>query len=107
MKSKQYRQAHMTTALAAAAVSAGDMSTTLAVNQNHKESTSRPKAEHMLREDFEPPNRDYMQQCTAKEKWEAGEREELQSIEKHQVWRKQAPPPDTKILPLKWIYRVK
>jgi hypothetical protein len=96
----------MTTVLAAA-VSAGDMLTTLAIDQIHKESTTKPRAEHMLREDFEPPNREYMQQCAAKDKWEAGEREELQSIEKHQVWRKQAPPPGTKTLPLKWIYRVK
>ena len=48
-----------------------------------------------------------MQQCAYRDKWEAGEQEELRSIEKHAVWRKQVPPPGTKILPLKWIYRVK
>ena len=74
-KSNQHRQAHMTTALAAAVLS-GDMFTTLAVDEIHKESTTKQRAEHMLREDFEPPNREYMQQCAAKDKWEAGEREE-------------------------------
>jgi len=96
----------MTTALAAA-VSSGDMFTNLAVDQIHKESTTKPRSERMQREDFEPPTREYMQQCAYRDKWEAGEQEELRSIEKHAVWRKQAPPPGTKILPLKWIYRVK
>jgi len=105
-KDSSHRQAHMTTALAAAA-SSGDMFTNLAVDQIHKESTTKPRVEHMQREDFEPPTREYMQQCAYRDKWEAGEQEELRSIEKHAVWRKQAPPPGTKILPLKWIYRVK
>ena len=105
-KSSSLRHAHMTTALAAA-VSAGDMFTTLAVDQIHKEQTTRPREEHMLRDDFEPPNREYMQKCAYKDKWIAGEQEELKSIAKHEVWMKKAPPPGTKILPLKWIYRVK
>ena len=99
-KDSSHRQAHMTTALAAA-VSSGDMFTNLAVDQIQKEATTKPRAEHMQREDFEPPTREYMQQCAYKDKWEAGEQEELRSIEKHAVWRKQAPPPGTKILPLK------
>ena len=90
----------MTTALAAA-VSAGDMFTTLAVDQIHKETTTRPREEHMLRDDFEPPNRDYMQKCAYRDKWIAGEQEELKSIVKHEVWMKKTPPPGTKILPLK------
>jgi hypothetical protein len=52
----------MTTTLAAA-VSSGDMFTNLAVDQIHKESTTKPRLEHMQREDFEPPTREYMQQC--------------------------------------------
>ena len=40
----------MTTALAAA-VSSGDMFTNLAVDQIQKEGTTKPRAEHMQRED--------------------------------------------------------
>ena len=90
----------MTTAVAAA-VSAGDMFTTLAVDQMHKEQTTRPREEHMFRDDFEPPNREYMQKCAYKDKWIAGEQEDLKSIAKHEVWMKKTPPPGTKILPLK------
>ena len=75
-KDSLHRQAHMTTALAAA-VSSGDMFTNLAVDQIHKELTTKPRSEHMQREDFEPPTREYMQQCAYKVKWEAGEQEEL------------------------------
>jgi hypothetical protein len=96
----------MTTVLAAA-VSSGDMFTNLAVDQIHKEATTKTREDIMQREDFEPPTRENMQQCAYRDKWEAGEQEELCSIEKHAVWRKQAPSPGTKILPLKWIYRVK
>ena len=88
-KDSSHRQAHMTTALAAA-VSSGDMFTNLAVDQIQKEGTTKPRAEHMQREDFEPPTREYMQQCAFRDKWETGEQEELRSIEKHAVWRKQA-----------------
>jgi hypothetical protein len=96
----------MTTALAEA-VSSDDMFTNLTVDQNYKEATIRPRAEHMQREDFIQPTREFMQQCTYRDKWEAGEQEEVCSIENHAVWRKQAPLSGTKILPLKWIYRVK
>ena len=78
-KDSSHRQAHMTTALAAA-VSSGDMFTNLAVDQINKESTTKPRSEHMQREDFEPPTRGYMQQCAYRDKWEAGEQEELRSI---------------------------
>ena len=60
-----------------------------------------------MRDDFEPPNREYMQKCAYKDEWIAGEQEELKSIAKHEVWMKKTPPPGTKIVPLKWIYRVK
>ena len=39
-------------------------------------------------------------------KWIEGEKEELASIKKSDVWHKVPPPPGT-ILPLKWIYKVK
>ena len=90
-KDSLHRQAHMTTALVAA-VSSGDMFTNLAVDQIHKEATTKPRAEHVQQEDFEPPNREFTQQCAYRDKWEAGEQEELRSIEKHAVWRKQALP---------------
>ena len=105
-KASSHRQAHMTTALAAA-VSSGNMFTNLAVDQIQKETTTKQRAEHMQREDFEPPTREFMQQCAFRDKWEAGEQEELRSIEKDAVWREKPPPPGTKILPLIWIYRAK
>ena len=84
-KDSSHRQAHMTTALAAA-VSSADMFTNLAVDQIHKEATTKPRAENMQRENIEPPTREFMQQCAFREKkWEAGEQEELRSIEKHAV----------------------
>ena len=51
-KDSSHRQAHMTTALAAA-VSSGDMFTNLAVDQIQKEGTTKPRAEHIQREDFD------------------------------------------------------
>ena len=62
----------MTTALAAA-VSSGDMFTNLAVDQIYKEATTKPGVEHMQREDFESPTREFMQQCAFRDKWEAGD----------------------------------
>ena len=74
----------MTTALAEA-VSSGDMFTNLAVDQIHKEETTKPREEHMQREDFEPPTRELMQQCAHRNKWEAEEQVELCFIEKRAV----------------------
>ena len=62
---------------------------------------------HLMRPDFEPANRNQMLECKAWNKWISGEKEELVSIKKNDVWEKVAPPPGTKILPLKWIYKVK
>jgi hypothetical protein len=53
---RKHRQAHMSTALAAA-VASGDMLTRLAVDQIQKEVTAKPTAEHLRRPDFEPANR--------------------------------------------------
>ena len=47
-KDSSHRQVHMTTALAAA-VSSGNMFTNLAVDQNHKIATTKPRAKHMQR----------------------------------------------------------
>jgi hypothetical protein len=66
-KENQNCQAHMTTALAAA-VSSSDIFTTLAVDQIQKKKTIKPREEHIQRDDFEPPNREYMQQCSYREK---------------------------------------
>ena len=56
---RKHRQAHMTTALAAA-VASGDMFTMLAVDHIQKEGTAKPTAEHLRRPDFEPANRKQM-----------------------------------------------
>ena len=56
---RKHRQAHMTTALAAA-VASGDMLTIKAVDQIQKEGTAKPTAEHLRRPDFEPVNRKQM-----------------------------------------------
>ena len=48
-----------------------------------------------------------MVECKDWNKWISGEKEELASIKKNDVWEKVASPPGTNILPLKWIYKVK
>jgi Reverse transcriptase (RNA-dependent DNA polymerase) len=63
--------------------------------------------EDLLIPDFEPANRNQMLESKDWNKWIKGEKEELASIKKIVVWQKVAPPPGTKILPLKWIYKVK
>ena len=103
---RKHRQAHMTTALAAA-VASGDMFTMLAVDHIQKEGTAKPTAEHLRRPDFEPANRKQMLETQYVNKWIEGEKEELASIKKNDVWHKVPPPPGTKVLPLKWIYKVK
>jgi hypothetical protein len=48
-----------------------------------------------------------MLKCARRDEWIQGEKEELDSIESCGVWSRQQPPPGTKIIPLKWVYRVK
>jgi hypothetical protein len=69
---RKHRQAHMTTALAAA-VASGDMFTMLAVDHIQKEGTAKPTAEHLRRPDFEPANRKQMLQTQYVNKWVEGE----------------------------------
>ena len=59
------------------------------------------------RDDYEPSHRKYMLQCARHNEWMEGERDELRSINKCGVWTKQDPPPGTKVIPLKWVYKVK
>ena len=90
----------------AAAVASGDMFTMLAVDHIQKEGTAKPTAEHLRRPDFEPANRKQMLETQYVNKWIEGEKEELASIKKNDVWHKVPPPPGTKVLPLKWNYKV-
>ena len=106
VNNRKHRQAHMTTALAAA-VASGDMFTMLAVDHIQKEGTAKPTAEHLRRPDFEPANRKQMLETQYVNKWIEGEKEELAPIKKNDVWHKVPPPLGTKVLPLKWIYKVK
>ena len=45
--------------------------------------------------------------CKDKVKWQAGEREELNSIEQNEVWMKTPVPTGTKVILLKWVYKLK
>ena len=90
----------------AASVDSGDSFSLLATEEIRNESTI-PKPEHMARDDFEPSHRKYMLKCARGDEWIQGETEELDSIESCGVWSRQQPPPGTKIIPLKWVYRVK
>ena len=78
----------------------------LAVDQIQKESTAKPTAEYLRRPDLEPANRKQMLESKYALKWIEGEKEELASIKKNDVWHKE-PPPGTMVLPLKWNYKVK
>jgi Reverse transcriptase (RNA-dependent DNA polymerase) len=103
---RKHRQAHMTTALAAAVV-LGGMFTMLAVDQIQKEDTAKPTAERLRRSDFEPANRKQMLETQYVNKWIEGEKKELASIKKTDVWHKVPPPPGKYVLPLKCIYKLK
>ena len=72
---RKHRQAHMTTALAAA-VASGDMFTIMAVDKIQKESTAKPTAEHLRRPDFKQANRKQMLETKYVNKWIEGEKDD-------------------------------
>ena len=45
--------------------------------------------------------------CKDKVKWQASERKEMNSIEENEVWMKTSVPTGTKVIPLKWVYKLK
>jgi hypothetical protein len=62
----------------------------------------------MLRQiDYEPSSRKLMKLCFNVNRWEEAEQDELNSIRQCEVWHKHALPSNVKVLPLKWVYRVK
>jgi hypothetical protein len=81
---RKHRQAHMTTALAAAVASV-DMFIISVVGHIQKEGTAKPTAEHLRRPDFNPANRKQMLETQYVNKWIEGEKEELASIKKNDV----------------------
>jgi hypothetical protein len=62
---------------------------------------------HLNSEDYEPSHRKYMFLCKNKVKWKTGEREELNSIAENKVWIKTPVPTGTKVMTLKWVYKLK
>ena len=91
----------------AASVDSGDSFTQLAAEEIYKRQSLVPTPEHLAKADYEPSHRKYMLQCDKHEAWMQGEREELTSIEKNGVWTRDQPPYGTKVIPLKWVYKVK
>ena len=73
----------------------------------YKRQSLVPTPEHLAQADYEPSHRKYMLMCAKHESWKQGEREELPSIEKNCVWTREQPPYGTKVIPLKWVYKVK
>ena len=90
----------------AASVATGDSFSLLATTELKKESLVPTKV-HLNCEDYEPSHRKYMLLCKDKVKWETCEREELNSIEQNEVWMKTPVPTGTKVIPLKWVYKLK
>ena len=88
-----------------ASVAARDSFSLLATTDLKKESLV-PSPAHLDNNDYEPSHRKYMQKCKSKLKWEIGKREELKSIEENEVWMKTPVPTDTKVIPLKWVYKL-
>jgi Reverse transcriptase (RNA-dependent DNA polymerase) len=91
----------------AASIDSGDSFTKLATEEIYKRRSLVPTPEHLAQADYEPSHRKYMLMCDKHESWQQGEREELQSIEKNCVWTREQPPYGTKVILLKWVYKVK
>jgi hypothetical protein len=85
-----------------------DVFTVLAVDSITKQETLVPSPELLKKPDYEPYNGEYMLQSDMRAKWLEGKKEELISIQECKVWRKETlPMGGTKVLLLKWIYKVK
>ena len=69
----------------AASIDSGGSFTQLATEEIYKRQSLVPTPEHLAQADYEPSHRKYMLMCDKHESWKQGEREELQSIEKHCV----------------------
>ena len=95
---KAYYVNTMLTAMAAS-VAAGDSFPILATTELKRESLV-PTPELLAKDDYEPSHRKYMQQCARKQEWEVGEKEELESIAKNEVWTKVPLPAGSKVIPL-------
>ena len=91
----------------AASIDSGDSFTQLTTEEIYKRQSLVPTPEHLAQADYEPSHRKYMLMCDKHESWKQGEREELQFIEKNCVWTRQQPLYGTKVIPLKWMYKVK
>jgi Reverse transcriptase (RNA-dependent DNA polymerase) len=102
---KAYNVNTMLTAMGAS-VAAGDSFSLLARTELKKESLV-PTPAHLDNDDYEPSLWKYMQKFKSKLKWEIGECEELKSIEENEVWIKTPVPTGTKVIPLKWVYKLK
>ena len=89
-----------------ASVAAGDSISLLATTILNRGSLVPTKV-HLNCEDYEPSHRKYMFLCKEKVKWKTGEREELNSIEENEVGMKTPVPTGTKVIPLKWVYKLK
>jgi Reverse transcriptase (RNA-dependent DNA polymerase) len=79
----------------------------LAVDEIKKQESLVPPRQLLDRDDYEPPHRKYMLQCARHNGWIDGERDELRSINKCGVWTKEDPSSGNKVIPLKWVNKVK
>ena len=100
------KRARVATALACS-IASGDGFSLLAVDEIKKQESLVPPRQLLDRDDYEPSHRKYMLQCARHNEWMEGERDELRSINKCGVWTKEEPPSGTKVIPLKWVYKVK
>jgi Reverse transcriptase (RNA-dependent DNA polymerase) len=88
-------------------IASADGFSLLAVNAIKKQESLVPPRQLLDRDEYEPSHRKYMLQCARYNAWIEGERDELRSINKCGVWAKKGPTLGTKVIPLKWVYKVK